>query len=84
MGANVADPVGVCNFSAFGELRPVDEKNDSGAGNALAFRAGFSKYVGKKSTPFVGVRAEPNFSWWNFKEYVKGGFLFLLTPGEVW
>ena len=62
MGADVTDLVGVCNFSAFGDLRLVDEKDGSGAGDALSFRAGFFYSIGKKSTLFVGVGAGPIFS----------------------
>ena len=40
----------------------MDEKYGTGAGNALAFRVRFSYSVGKKSTPFVGVESELNFS----------------------
>ena len=77
MGEDVAYPVGVCNFDAFGDLRLVDEKYGSGARNALAFRAGFSFSVGMKSTPFDGIGAGPNFRFWTFKESVKGGLFYL-------
>ena len=60
MGADVADPVVVGNFSAFGDLRLVDEKDGSDAGDAPNFRAGISYSVGNKSTPLVGVGAGPN------------------------
>ena len=72
MGADVADPVGVCNFAALRDLRLVDEKYGTGAGDEFSFRAGFSYSVGKKSTPFIGVGARPNFICWNFKKSVKG------------
>ena len=71
MGADVADLVGVYNFSAFRDLRLVDEKDGFGAGDALAFRAGFFYSDGKKYTTFVRVVAGTNFSSWTFKKSVK-------------
>ena len=72
--ADAADSVGVSNFSAFGDLRLVDEKYGFGAGNALVFRLVFSYSIGEKSTSFVGVGAGPNFSFWTLKKSFKGGF----------
>ena len=70
MGADVADLVGVYNFSAFRDLRLVDEKDVTGAGDALAFRAVFYYSVGRKSTQFVCVGTGPNLSFWIFKKSV--------------
>ena len=47
MGADVADLVGVYNFSAFRDLRLVREKDGFGAGDALAFRVGFPTPMGR-------------------------------------
>ena len=54
--ADVADIVGVCNFSSFRYLQLVNEKDGTGAGDVLAFRTGFFYSVGKKSTPYIGLR----------------------------
>ena len=79
--ADVADPVYVCNFTSFGDLRLVDEKDDTSVGDALAFRARFSYSVGKKSIPFVGIGAGPNFICWAFKKSVEGVFFL---PSASW
>ena len=83
MGAYVTDPVGVCNFAAFGELRLADEKYGTGAGNVLAFRAGFSYFVGNKFITFVGVGSGPNVSCWNFKKPIRGGLFSCCFLGGV-
>ena len=70
MGADVADPFGVYNFAAFGDLRLVDEKDVTGAGDALAFRAVFYYSVGRKYTPCVCVGTGPNLSFCIFKKSV--------------
>ena len=74
MGADVADPVGICNFVAFGDLQLVDEKDGTASGDVLTFREGFSNSVGKKSIPFVAVVAGPNFRCWDFKKSAEGNY----------
>ena len=80
---DVAYPVDVCTFLAFRDLRIVDEKNGTGDGDALAFRAGLSYPVGKKSTPLIGVGLGPNFIFWTFKKSIKGGFFLATSWGGV-
>ena len=48
-------------FSAFGDLRLVDEKDGSGAGDALSFRAGFSTPLGR-SLPYSLALERDQFS----------------------
>ena len=81
--ADAADSVGVSNFSAFGDLRLVDEKYGFGAGNALVFRVVFSYSIGEKSTSFVGVGAGPNLSCCTFKKISRDGCFPAASSGGV-
>ena len=83
MGANVADPFGLYNILAFGDLQLVDEKGGTGAGDVIAFRAGFSYFVGNKFITFVGVGSGPNVSYWNFKKSIRGGLFSCCFLGGV-
>ena len=74
MGADVADPVSVCNFLAFRDLQIVDKKDSTGAGNVLTFRAGFSYFVANKSALCVVC--------WTFKKSTEGGFFFWFFLGR--
>ena len=71
--ADVGDPGGVCNFSAFRDLRLVDENMVPVLLVLFAFRAGFSYTDEKKSTPFVTIGSGPIFCCWTFKNSFKGG-----------
>ena len=82
MEANVADPFGLYNILAFGDLQLVDEKGGTGAGDVIAFRAGFPTPLGRIIPHLLELEWDQILADGPLRSLSREVF-FLLIPGEV-